>query len=246
MSQDTSAKAAKRRAKIDEGAVPLVESVEGDSVQDRVASRKWTAKQIAVVLLCLLAIYSPAMMLYKVHANSVDVPFWDEWDYVKMFREVSEGEISLTQFLLSTAGEHKVAGQVLLSIAGWYTTGMHGPITMTFNWLLGVVFCVLAALITRGFSSGSLAHWVALAATSFLLFNPAAYQLWLWALPTVYLLIPLLFFIGVAIIQSKWPLSTRMAVCGALAFAGSFMLGSGVLLWVLFPAVWLLYERRAA
>ncbi len=245
MSQDTSAKAAKRRAKIEEGSVPLVESVEGDSVQDRVASRKWTAKQIAVVLFCLLAIYSPAMMLYKVHANSVDVPFWDEWDYVKMFREVSEGEIPLTQFLLSTAGEHKVAGQVLLSIAGWQITGMREPLIMTFNWLLGVGFCLLAALITRRAFPGGIQAWVALATASFLLFNPAAYQPWLWAIPTVYLLIPLLFFSGVAVIQSKWSLSRRIAVCGAVAFIGSFTLGSGVLLWGLFPAVWLLYATRS-
>jgi len=206
----------------------------------------WELKTVFILFICLLSIYSPALMLYKIHANGVNVPFWDEWDYVNMFRAFSEGDITLGQLLLSNVGEHKVVGQVVFSIVGWQLTGMQIPILLTFNWLLGISFCVLAALITRRAFPQGIQPLVTFAAASFLLFNPVAYQPWLWSIAPVYLLIPLMFFIGVVTIQSSIPLSARIAICGILAFAGSFTLGSGLLLWVLFPAVLLFHTTKTA
>lgn len=223
----------------------LVNEDGNTSVLAHSTARIWGVKKLLILLICLLSIYSPAVILYEIHTNSVNVPFWDEWDYVSTFRAFSEGDITLSQLLLSNVGEHKVVGQIVFSIVGWHLTEMRTPITLTLNWLLGISFCALSALITRRAFPQGIQPWIALAAASFLLFNPAAYQPWLWSIAPVYLLIPLIFFAGVATIQSDIPLSARIALCGLFAFAGSFTLGSGLLLWVLFPAVLLFHTTKS-
>jgi hypothetical protein len=174
------------------------------------------------------------LVLEAILQYGVDVPFWDQWDLVRTLRQVSSGELSWARVLFSNIGEHRIGVELLLSLAGWQLTAMNMRCLMVLNWGIAAAFCVLAALLTRRWlPAASAIPWSLLGAASLFVFNPAAYQVWLWGLPLVHLLVPLLFLCGAAAAQSRLPESARLLAAAGCALAASFTLASGLLLWPL-------------
>jgi hypothetical protein len=199
-----------------------------------------------VLMLCCAAGFA-FTLLHSILRFGVNVPFWDEWDCIRALRRAYSGETSYAQLLFSNQNEHRIGTVVLLASAVWHATGMHLKAGMVWNWFSGVVFCVLALLVTRKTMPGrSTVPWTVLAAASFFVFSPAAYQVWLWALPPVYLWVPLLFLAGIASIQSSGCDRNRLLVAAGCSLLASFILASGLLLWVLFPVVLVPYLAPGA
>lgn len=169
---------------------------------------------------------------------AVGIPFWDQWDFVRALRRIEHGELSWARLLFASQGEHQIGMQVLLSAAAWRLTGMYMPAVMVANWATAVLFCLLAFAVTRrALPPASVIPWLVLGAASFFVFNPAAYQVWLWGLPLVHLLVPLLFLAGVFAAQSRLPDGFKIAAAAAAAMTASFILASGLLLWAMLPPV---------
>jgi hypothetical protein len=187
------------------------------------------------LLACCAAAFA-LVILFQILRYGVDVPFWDQWDFVRALRRISGGELSWARLLFASQGEHQIGMQVLLSAIAWRLTGMHMLAVMAMNWAVAALYCVLAMAVTRrALPAGGAIPWLVLGASAFFVFNPAAYQVWLWGLPLVHLLIPLLFLAGVFAAQSSIPDGLKIAVAAAAALTASFTLTSGLLLWAMFP-----------
>ena len=175
-------------------------------------------------------------ILVQVLRYGVDVPFWDQWNFVRALRLLSAGEQTWAQLLFASQGEHQIGMQVLLSAAAWRLSGMHMPALMVWNWAMAALFCVLAMAVTRkALGAASSIPWTALGAAAFFIFNPAAYQVWIWGLPLVHLLIPLLYLAGIRVVQGRAPDGVKIVAAAAAAMLASHILASGLLLWALFP-----------
>jgi hypothetical protein len=190
-----------------------------------------------VCVLCFLAgAYFAGSILAHILRYGVQVPFWDEWHYVDDFCRFRHGELSLSSLLLSQAGEHRIGLQVAFSILLWHFTGFNFRLIMVFTWSMSLAVTVLAALITRkGLQSRGVLPWAVWATTSLFIFNPAAYQLWIWDILPVYVVVPLLFLAGVHIAQYRIPAGARIGAAAVAALVASFAFGAGLVLWVLFP-----------
>ena len=184
------------------------------------------------------AMWLAGAILQGVLRYGVDVPFWDQWTLLGTFRRVATGELSWPRALFLSHGEHQIGVDLLFSVASWKLTGMYMPAVMVLNWAIACAFCLLAMGVTRrALPAGSAIPWTVLWASAFFVFNPAAYQVWLWGLPLVYMLVPLLFLCGVAAAQSRLPDGWKIAVAGVCAWLACFTLASGLLLWALLPVV---------
>lgn len=183
-------------------------------------------------LLAAAALYCAGFVAVQIAQNGVQTPFWDEWDHVSIWKKFEEGGISIPSLLSTSAGEHRIAVQVLGSIAPWQLTGMNMHLMMAFNWLLAASFVILAFLITRrGVGSGSIIPWLVLASTSFFIFNPAAYQLWMWGLLPPYLLVPLLLTAVAYVTLLPVSLNVKIVFAAFAALIASLTFGGGLLLW---------------
>lgn len=201
-------------------------------------------KNIALPLLTVAIAASCAIWtLTRIHRYGVSIPFWDEWDFVKIMRELSSGDLSWPQALVLRGGEHQLFSQFAYSAVAWHLSHLHLKTVMVWNWCVAASFCLLAALVTgRELGGDKTIAWLTLAASSFFVFNPAGYQVMLWALPPVYSLLSLSFLIGVYLAQSRMPAGIKIVGAGLLSLFASFILGNGLLFWVALPAVLLLYE----
>jgi hypothetical protein len=203
-----------------------------DAVKVHQAPRLTMAVALAVLAFCSW------WVILKALQYGVNVPFWDQWDYIAQLHSWDRGEKSWLDVLTHTAGEHLIGGQVLLSAIEWHITGMNLRGLMVWNWFVALSFCLLAAWMTaRELGYKSPIPWVVLGASAFFIYNPAAYQLWLWALPQIYLLVYLFLVVGVLLIQSRFDSGIKLSLIGVLAFGGTFLLGNGAVLWLILPVV---------
>ncbi len=190
------------------------------------------------------ALFFAAYALVQTVRYGVNIPFWDEWDWVLLARQMHAGEISLSGILLKSAAEHKIAADILLAMLSWSLTGMNLRAVMVWNWFVDLLFCAAGFAITRHeLGRRSILPWIALAASSFFVFNPTAYQFRTWGVPHFHLLLPLILFLGVRLVQSRVGLSLKVLALAAMALVSSFILGSGLLFWIMFPAILRLYHR---
>lgn len=195
-------------------------------------------RSVGVCAFCfLVGAYFAGSILLHILGSGVQVPFWDEWNFVGEFQRFAHGQLSLPGLLISKQGEHRIGVQIAFSIFLWQLTGMNLRLIMVLNWSLSLALTVLTALITRkGLQVRGVLPWVVWALSSLFIFNPAAYQLWMWGILPVYLVVPLLFLAGVHVAQYRIPTGARISAAAVAALIASFAFGAGLLLWVLFPA----------
>ncbi len=208
-----------------------------DSSAASVIKPRATRMAVRVVLLLLAAICA-GFILRETIRYSVQVPFWDQWDYVSDYQRYEKGEIPFSAFLLAGAGEHLSVVQDGCSILLWRLTGMNLRLIMVLDWLLAVGLVVLMALIARqALPRGSLVPWAILSTSSFFVFNPGAYQFWLWGIPHHYTIVAFLFLAAAFCAQIKLSVTLKILIAAVAATLASSTLGSGMLLWGLFPVV---------
>lgn len=184
----------------------------------------------AFIVCC--SVFFAGFILEAILRYGVDVPFWDQWQMVSALRRSGLGA------LLYRVEEHRVAVQMLTLLSP------NMRVAMVLNWATAVAFCIMAAVVTRrALPAGGTIPWTVLGAAALFVFNPAAYQPWLWGLPLVHMLIPLLFLCGVAVVQSCWSESLKVAATALCALLASFALASGLLLWALFVPVLLTHTK---
>jgi hypothetical protein len=193
--------------------------------------------RICICALCLLtSTYFAGSILYHILRYGVQVPFWDDWDFVAYLQQFTHGQLSVPGLLLVRQAEHRIGVPASLTVLLWHLTGMNLRLMMVLNWCLSLALTVLGALITRkGLQTRGVLPWVVLAFSSLFIFNPAAYQLWMWDYPPEHLIVALLFLAGVHVVQYRIPVGTRITAVAVVALVASFTFGSGLLLWVLFP-----------
>lgn len=218
-------------------------SVEAADNPKTVAQRMTTFTLALAVLFVLAAALSAVFILIKSSEYGVNVPYWDEWDYVAQLKHLHDTGQSWPHLLSARAGEHLIGGQIILSAAGWITTSMNERLVMVWNWFFAFSFCILAAWAAgRELGYKTLAPWVVFGASSFFIFNPAAYQLWLWAHPNIYLIVYYLFIVGVLVIQTSLNPGIKLVLSGVIALFGTFVLSNAVALWILLPLVLTCYD----
>ena len=221
------------------------EQGESGSTSERYFRNHGSFGKIVLPALSLaIAAFFGLWSLANIFRYGVSILFWDEWDFVTVVRKLSTGEISWLQALLSRNEEHQLTAQIAISAAGWYLSHMHLQAVLVWNWTISVLFCLLAATITaREKRRASGIVWFTLAVSFFFVFNPAAYQVMLWALPPVYSLLSLAFLIGVYLAQSKFLQEFKIVGMALLSLFASFVLGNGLLFWIALPAVLFRYEE---
>ena len=196
----------------------------------------------SLVLLWML-VFSPALLqLIAVACFSVDVPVWDQWEYVGFFQKLHQGTLTLGDLFAQQLEYRQFFPNlsfVLLGAASKWDVRWEMWLMLVLALLISFALCRLL-YVTLGRSGKK--SWLGMLLLNLLIFSPVQLPNWLFGVQIVYLLGNACFVFALVTAASSVRIQLRLPICLLLAVAASFSSVNGVLTWLLVLPVLLLAE----
>ncbi len=177
----------------------------------------------------------PLLLLIALVAHyAVNVPFWDQWEFVTLIQKYHTGTLGFADFF-AQHNEHRIFfPRLVMFTLAWLTH---------WNTLFEVAFGVIVAAVSFGFLYAILRRtftnvWLragALLVSSLVFFSPLAWEDWLWGWQIQW-------YLNIAgLIIAVWALTTwkqasllcRVFVAAAGAVLATYSLASGMFVWLI-------------
>jgi hypothetical protein len=197
--------------------------------------------QLTVFILALLPLIFLVIILRK---YSVNVPFYDQWELVDLYRKSHSGLLGFADFF-AQHNEHRL----LFPRMVWY------PIARVTNWntnfeifvniiLAASAFMLLSQIIRKTFSSAGKYAATGIIVSSLIFFSPLQWENWMWGWQNQW------FMNVLGVVLAVWALTTyetpklhrKFIIAGAGAILATYSLGSGMFAW--FIAIPLIYMDK--
>jgi hypothetical protein len=181
----------------------------------------------------LLVIGSPFALWRLILDHIVNIPFLDDWMFVKMFQHEREGTLTLHDFFVVQM-EHRMAfvrAVILLLHKVWPTDYTK---QMMVGWLLLLgTYLNVAWLMQRTIGGGFRRWWPLLTLVGIALFSTIQYRIVLWAM--MFQVACPGFFLSMALVAvlSNWPLWLRWLMGVLCASCATQTFATGILVWLL-------------
>jgi len=163
----------------------------------------------------------------------VDIPYWDEWNFVPVLQRSYEGNLSLTD-LWAQHNEHRILFPRLIMLLLARATGWNISYELAANVLLAAG--ILAALVWQINSSRKLTgdrgpNWLVLA-VSLMVFSLSQWENWLWGWQICVFLNVLAVAAGIAVLASAGLRWWRFPAAIFLGVVASYSFASGLAYWL--------------
>lgn len=192
----------------------------------------------------LLVIYSlPVILLFWfVSTFSVNVPFWDDWELVKLFEKIDSGIVNFQDFT-NQHNEHRIFFPKIIFAIIAFSSNWNIKLETYFNLLLALVNFVLLykiAIPNSEQSNKKLFNLVNVA-ICILTFSLTQYENWLWGFQISWFLINTCLIMAVFIITvpKNLPPNLRIFLASLCCFIASFSSAHGLLCWLaMLPSIY--------
>jgi hypothetical protein len=201
---------------------------------------KQTTSHLARILAVILVLAPAVLLAVLLWRDSVNVPFWDEWDddIAGLFVKFKTGQLAFADFWSQHNESRLVLPRIFILLLGCLT---HGNVCgeMAFTFLLA---CLIAWAIHRlertAFGIQPKLTLPIFFVSSLLIFSPAQSEAWLWGMEFI-LYVPLAcVLLGLLSCQSKISGAAKWFTCLLMALISTYTFSNGLVVWiVLFPAL---------
>lgn len=185
-----------------------------------------------------LVILPPLLLARFIFFNSVNVPFWDQWELVSVLENVNQGNFYINDFL-HQHNEHRLLFPRILMVAVATMTAWDTRYELFISLGIAIIsFLLLLKLLqTTSIRTKQPIPILLLPLLSLVWFSFVQQENWMWGWQIQWFLSVLgvlMALLGVANIQKKGATSWKnIALIGAGAVIAQYSLGNGVLLWPL-------------
>lgn len=187
----------------------------------------------ARALLVGLAIIPACLILLLILRYGVDMPVWDQWEYVPFFEKFSQGTLTLGD-LFAQQNEYRQFFPNLIFVGlGWLTRwNLRYEMMASFALACLVSFNVyrLGRLTLGG---GNPARGLAIyVLANLLIFSPIQYDNWLQGMQLIYFMPVACISTCLVVAYSKLSARTKFAACMCLSVVSTFSSANGILCWL--------------
>lgn len=180
-------------------------------------------------VLYAVALFPPLCILYLITRYGVDVPFWDQWEFVPLLEKFRTGALSFHD-LWAQHNEHRILFPRLIMLGLASATGWDIRYELYANFVIAGLAFIFLNLLFRKEVGGRCAPWFAVL-SAFLVFSPVQQENWTWGWQ-------IQIFLGVlGAVVAVWSVSCYpgqwkglIAAIGA-AIAASYSFNNGLLTW---------------
>ncbi len=174
------------------------------------------------------------ILLVTLLRYSVNVPFWDQWEYVSLLDKLHNGTLTLAD-LWRQHNEHRILFPKVVTLLLSLVTGYNVRFEVVLNFLTAsLTFYVLSTLLRQTFNKARGYTIVAAPIIAWILFSPVQWINWIWGFQ-------LCFFMGIAatvltirVLMSDSLLreSKHLYVAIVTATIATYSLGNGLVVWI--------------
>jgi len=187
-------------------------------------------KNLPLFILGALVVAPLLIMLILLIRYSVNVPFWDQWEYVDLVHRLHTGGLTLYDFW-KQHNEHRLFFPRIVTLVLAKLTGYNVRFEVMGNFAIATgTFVLLSLFIRQTFARVRIKVMALMAASAWLIFSPIQWINWIWGFQ-------LAFFMGVFfVILTIWLLThqnNQKYFIWALATAtiATYSLGNGLTIW---------------
>jgi hypothetical protein len=189
-------------------------------------------------LVFFLAILPACFQVIATLKYGVNVPYWDQWDQVRLFQATSEGTLSFGD-LMAQHNESRMFFPNLLTIALAFLTSWYVKLQMLVAFLLACLISFNVYRLGKLTIEGSrLKHLTIFLLSNVFIFAPIQFENWLWGIQYA-LYIPLVCITtSLLVVYSGLGWKAKLLICMVLATISTFSFANGILAWiVVFPVI---------
>src|SRR5258706_3914549 len=180
-----------------------------------------------------LTLAPPCFLARLIFKYSVDVPQWDEWEYVRLFERLSRGSLTIAD-LFAQMNEYRQFFPNLVIIAlGWLTRG-----NVRYEMLVTLLVACLISfnvyrLAERTIDGDRIPRLFLFLIANLIIFSPSQYENWLQGQQLVYYFPIACVSLCLLVAYSDWNLKTKFGACACLSVVSTFSSANGILCWLL-------------
>lgn len=182
------------------------------------------------LLYLLLFIIPPILLFTLVIKNSVNIPFWDQWRFIPLLKESSNGSLNFHD-LWVPHNEHRIFFPKLIMLGLAYLTGWNINYEIAMNVILGIlIYCVFSYQSVQSFKKLSISNFhIVLPIISFITFSIVQWENWTWGWQIQIFLNVLAVLCGIVCITRKSRLFFILAA--VFGIVATFSFANGLLFW---------------
>ena len=179
-----------------------------------------------------LSLVPLAHLVYVVAQNAVDVPYWDQWDFVPVLEKSYTGQLSFGD-LWAQYHEHRLLFPTLLMLGLAHLTGWNIRYELELNVLLAAgSLGVLVWQLRATARTLHVAKWLwAVPACSLIVFSISHFQNWLWGWQIQMMLNVLAALAGLVVLAERSFRWNKFAVSVLLGIVATYSFANGILFW---------------
>ena len=180
----------------------------------------------------ILALVPLAFLLCMVARYAVDVPYWDQWEFVPLLEKSYHGQLTFHD-LWAQHNEHRILFPKIIMLALARLTGWNIRCELVVNIILALgifaVFIHQVKITERKLGIAGL-HW-AVPAIALIVFSISQYQNWLWGWQLQMLLNLLAVVGGIVLLANETFSWRRFAAAALLGLVATYSFANGILFW---------------
>lgn len=189
-----------------------------------------TYKKLGIVTLIGLP---PLYLFVLLKQYVVNVPFWDQWEFVTIIQKSNEGDLGAADFF-AQHNEHRLVFPrifmyMLAKISHWNVN-----YEVAFSFILALISFVFLAQILRKTLDSRRMYYAGLIVLSLVFFSPIQWENWLWGWQIQWFLNVLGVIVSVwALVVWRTSPSKKLILAAAACTLATYSLGSGMFAWLI-------------
>jgi hypothetical protein len=189
-----------------------------------------------------LTLAPPCLLALLIIKYSVDLPQWDEWEYVGLFEKLSRGSLTIADLFAQMNEYRQFFPNLVFVVLGWLTRwDVRYEMLVTF-----LAACLISFNIWRlaehTIGGDRIRRLFLFLIANLIIFSPAQYENWLQGQQLVYYFPIACVTICLLVGYSHWNLKTKFAVCACLSVVSTFSSANGIVCWLVVLPVLILAD----
>jgi len=172
-------------------------------------------------------------ILYFILKYGVDIPYWDQWEYVSFFDHFSKGTLTFKELFAQHNEYRQIVPNLIFVLLGSLTNWNVRYEMIVIFLMASIISFQLLLIAEKTLIMHNWQKWFLYLLLNVFIFSPSQFENWLFGVQIVYYLPVLCFVTGLVTAFSKRKIGFKLLICIVLSVISTLSSANGLLCWLL-------------